>query len=69
MNLFLRPLENPNNVTWSVVWCLTVFLFGVLFYVINIFKIAYKELNNERYDSSQQEELLQLQSDQDQQSS
>jgi len=69
MNLFLRPLTDPNGVTWSVIWCLVFLLAGVSYYIYTIIKLAYQEIEDGRYGSTEQEELLQLQSGRDQQSS
>ena len=30
MNLFLRPLEDVNDVTWSIIWCLIILLAAFL---------------------------------------
>ena len=35
MNLFLRPLENPNDVTWSIVISLLILLAGTAYYIYN----------------------------------
>ena len=43
MNLLLRPLENPNNPTWSVILLITLLLIGVSYYIYTILKLAYKE--------------------------
>jgi hypothetical protein len=59
MNLFLKPLEDINNPTWSVIISLVMLLFGVAYYIYTVMKLAYQE----------QEELLQLPSDRDQQGS
>ena len=48
MNLFLRPLEDVNDVTWSIIWCLIILLAGV-FYVI-VYILRYEESNDERPD-------------------
>ena len=48
MNLFLRPLENPNNPTWSVIISLVILLFGVSYYIYTIMNIAFQELDDER---------------------
>jgi len=47
MNLFLRPLEDVNDVTWSIIWSLVLLLGGVLYYIVTIMKLAYKELEEE----------------------
>ena len=68
MNLFLRPLEDVNDVTWSIIWCLIILLAGVAYYIYTIMKLAYEELEDGSDDTPEQEELLQLPSDRDQQS-
>ena len=44
MNLFLRPLEDVNDVTWSIIWCLIILLAGVSYYIYTIITLAYEEL-------------------------
>jgi len=63
MNLFLRPLEDVNDVTWSIIWSLVLLLGGVAYYIYTIMKLAYEELEDGSDDTTQQEELLQLPSD------
>ena len=63
MNLFLRPLEDVNDVTWSIIWCLIILLAGVAYYIYTILKLAYEELEDGSDDTPEQEELLQLPSD------
>ena len=63
MNLFLRPLEDVNDVTWSIIWCLIILLAGVAYYIYTIMKLAYEELEDGSDDTPEQEELLQLPSD------
>ena len=46
MNLFLRPLHDVNDVTWSIIWCMVILLFGVGYYIYTIMKLAYEELEN-----------------------
>ena len=46
MNLFLRPLEDVNDVTWSIVWCLVILLAGVTYYIVYILSMAFDELND-----------------------
>ena len=48
MNLVLRPLENPNNPTWSIIISLVILLFGVSYYIYTIMKLAFEELDDER---------------------
>ena len=52
MNLFLRPLEDPNGVTWSVIWCLVILLMGVGYYIYTIMSYAYEELNEPQEDTT-----------------
>jgi hypothetical protein len=47
MNLFLRPLEDVNDVTWSIVWCLVILLVGVTYYIVYILSMAFDELNHD----------------------
>jgi hypothetical protein len=47
MNLFLRPLEDVNDVTWSIVWCLVILLVGVSYYIVYILSMAFDELNHD----------------------
>jgi len=69
MNLVLRPLEDVNDVTWSIIWCLLILLAGVAYYIYTIMKLAFQELEEDGSNgAAEQEELLQLPSDRDQQS-
>ena len=68
MNLFLRPLEDVNDVTWSIVWCLIILLAGVFYVIVYILGIDERESHGSD-DTPKQEELLQLSSDRDQQGS
>ena len=65
MNLFLRPLEDVNDVTWSIIWCLIILLAGVFYVIVYILGIDERESNGSN-DTPKQEELLQLQSSGDQ---
>ena len=47
MNLFLRPLEDPNGVTWSIIWCLVILLAGVGYYIYTIMRMAYQEMEKD----------------------
>ena len=67
MNLFLRPLEDVNDVTWSIIWCLIILLAGVFYVIVYILGIDEREANGSN-DTSESEKLLQLQSSGDQQS-
>ena len=51
MNLFLRPLEDVNDVTWSIVWCLVILLAGVSYYIVYILSMAFDELNHDNNQS------------------
>ena len=50
MNLFLRPLEDVNDVTWSVIVSLLILLAGTAYYIYTIMSMAFKELDDERSD-------------------
>ena len=67
MNLVLRPLEDVNDVTWSIIWSLVILLAGVLYVVVYILGIDERESNGSD-DTTESKELLQLPSDRDQQS-
>ena len=67
MNLLLRPLENNNDPVWSVILSIMLLLVGVMYIVVYILGIDKKEYGSN--DTPQQEELLQLPSSGDQQSS
>ena len=62
MNLFLRPLEDVNDVTWSIVWCLIILLAGVFYVIVYILGIDEREKHGSD-DTSKSEELLQFPSD------
>ena len=62
MNLVLRPLEDVNDVTWSIIWSLVILLVGVLYVVVYILGIDERESNGSN-DTPESEELLQLPSD------
>jgi hypothetical protein len=62
MNLILRPLEDINDVTWSIVISLIILLAGVLYVVVYILGIDERESNGS-HDTPESEELLQLPSD------
>ncbi len=64
MNLILRPLADVNDVTWSIIWMLVILLGGVLYVVVYILGIDERESHGSN-GSTEQEELLQLQSDGD----
>ena len=68
MNLVLRPLENPNDPVWSVIISIIILLAGVFYVIIYILGIDKSESHGSD-DTPESEELLQLPSDRDQQSS
>ena len=64
MNLVLRPLNDVNDVTWSIIWMMVILLVGVLYVVVYILGIDERETHGSD-DTPKQEELLQLPSDRD----
>jgi uncharacterized protein YpmS len=64
MNLVLRPLNDVNDVTWSIIWMMVILLAGVLYVVVYILGIDERETHGSD-DTPKQEELLQLPSDRD----
>jgi len=66
MNLLLRPLTDNNDPVWSVILSIVLLLAGVFYVVAYILGIDNREYGD---DTSKQEELLQLPSSGDQQSS
>jgi len=68
MNLLLRPLENPNDPVWSVIISIIILLIGVFYIIVYILRIDESESYGSD-DTSKSEELLQLPSDGNQQSS
>ena len=66
MNLFLRPLNDVNDVNWSIIWSLIILLAGVAYYIYTIMKLAFEELEDGSNEPTKSEELLQLPSDRDQ---
>ena len=70
MNLLLRPLNDVNDVTWSIVISLIILLVMVGWVIKYILGIDEREAqDNGSNDTPEQEELLQLQGDRDQQGS
>jgi hypothetical protein len=53
MELFLRPLADVNDVTWSIVWLLIILLAGVAYYIYTIMSYAFEELEDARSDQSE----------------
>jgi hypothetical protein len=47
MNLLLRPLNDVNDVTWSIVISLLILLAGVGYYIYTIMMMAFDELEND----------------------
>ena len=47
MELFLRPLADVNDVTWSIIWCLIILLAGVTYYIVYIMRMAFDEMKDE----------------------
>ena len=47
MELFLRPLADVNDVTWSIIWCLVILLAGVGYYIVYIMRMAFDEMKDE----------------------
>ena len=68
MKLLLRPLENPNDPVWSVIISIILLLIGVLYIIVYIIGIDERESHGSD-DTTKQEELLQLPSSGDKQSS
>jgi uncharacterized protein YpmS len=68
MNLILRPLDDVNDVTWSIVISLIILLVGVFYVIVYILGIDERESHGSD-DTTKSEELLQLPSDRDQQGS
>jgi|TARA_B100002019_G_scaffold228260_1_gene201513 hypothetical protein len=64
VNLVLRPLEDVNDVTWSIVISLVILLAGVFYVIVYILGIDERESNGSD-GATEQEELLQLPSDGD----
>ena len=46
VNLILRPLNDVNDVTWSIIISLIILLAGVGYYIYTIMKLAYEELDD-----------------------
>ena len=47
MELFLRPLADVNDVTWSIVISLIILLAGVVYYIAYIMGMAFDEMKDE----------------------
>ena len=50
MNLILRPLNDINDPTWSIIILLILLLCGVTYYIYTIMSYAYEELNKPQED-------------------
>ena len=46
MNLFLRPLHDISDPTWSVIISIIILLLGVTYYIVYIMRIAFDEVND-----------------------
>ena len=70
MNLLLRPLNDINDPVWSVIISIIILLIGVSWVIRYILLVDTREAQEHGSDDTpKQEELLQLQSDRDQQGS
>ena len=47
MNLILRPLNDVNDVTWSIIIILLILLGGVAYYIYTIMRMAYQEMEED----------------------
>ena len=64
MNLLLRPLEDINDPVWSVIFSIMLLLIGVGWVVRYILLVDTREAQDHGSDDTpEQEELLQLPSD------
>ena len=65
MNLLLRPLEDINDPVWSVIISIILLLIGVSWVIRYILLVDTREAQEHgSHDTPEQEELLQLPSDQ-----
>ena len=64
MELILRPLKDVNDPVWSIIWMMIILLAGVSYVIVYILGIDKRESDGSN-DPTEQEELLQLQSDGD----
>ena len=53
MNLVLRPLNDINDVTWSIIISILILLAGVAYYIYTIMKLAYQELEDAESNSNE----------------
>ena len=56
MNLLLRPLNDVNDATWSVIIGLMILLFGTAYYIYTIMFLAFKELEEDVQVTKQRQE-------------
>ena len=47
MNLILRPLNDVNDATWSVIICLMILLLGVSYYIVMTLRLSFQELDED----------------------
>ena len=47
MNLLLRPLEDVNDVTWSIIISIIILLAGVMYCIVYIMTMAFSELDHD----------------------
>jgi len=47
MNLLLRPLEDVNDVTWSVIISILILLVCVIYCIVYIMTMAFSELDHD----------------------
>tara|TARA_Y100000114_G_C11595660_1_gene247903 strand:- start:1 stop:162 length:162 start_codon:yes stop_codon:yes gene_type:complete len=52
-------------IVWGVIWMIAILLVAVSWYIYYILRMAYKEMSDGSNDPTEQEELLQLQSNGD----
>jgi uncharacterized protein YpmS len=64
MNLILRPLDNPNDPVWSVIFMVFLSVAMAVYVIIYILGIDEREEHGS-HDTTEQKELLQLSSDGD----
>jgi len=64
MNLILRPLDNPNDPVWSVIFMVFLSVSMAVYVIIYILGID-ERVEHGSHDTTEQKELLQLPSDGD----
>jgi NADH:ubiquinone oxidoreductase subunit 2 (subunit N) len=47
MNLLLRPLDNPADPVWSVIFMVILSVVGASYYIYYILRIAFAEMDEE----------------------